>query len=60
MRRKEAEEQAQEYARNMIASLNKNNEELRDHQARINPAALEITFRALYMRHIQEHYLLVP
>lgn len=58
---KNAEEQARNYAREMTSFLQESNRELRSsHQPRTKPENLEGMFHQLYMRHLREHFLIVP
>lgn len=59
--RKEAAEQARTYAREMVGFLNTSNAESRSStQPRIEPTKLEREFEQLYLRHIAEHFIVLP
>jgi hypothetical protein len=60
--KKEAEEQARTYAREMVEFLNASNSESRKSNGgpRTEPVKLENHFAFLYMRHLREHFIVLP
>lgn len=59
--RKEADEQARTYAREMIGFLNaSNSESSSSNHPRTEPAKLEGEFQRLYMLHMAQNFVIIP